>query len=380
MNYKSPPLWLAVGLMMFPQIVETIYSPALTHIAAHFQVSEGQASQTLSVYFLAFAMGVIFWGRLCDKIGRRPAMLAGLLTYALGSLLAILANQFELLLLARIISAFGAAVGSVITQTMLRDSYQGSELARVFSVMGVALSISPVLGLLSGGQLTEEFGYLGVFTCLMIISILLLITSFFRLPETRPETTVNVALLPLFWRMAKDSMLWRAAILVALFNTMLFGYYSLAPFLFSELGLSSSEFGYSGVTLAFATLIGSLLNKLLLKNGLLPIVLVRFAVGLSLLSSAAVWATQESLWFLIPMMGIVVAFGIAIPNILSQALLSYRDVAGSAGALFGLTYYLLLSIGLAIAGCLQSLGLVLSISALVCTICTLRLNFKSNIN
>ncbi len=30
------------------------------------------------------------------------------------------------------IAAFGAAVGSVVTQTMLRDSYQGSDLARVF--------------------------------------------------------------------------------------------------------------------------------------------------------------------------------------------------------------------------------------------------------
>ena len=81
MNNKLPPLWLVVGLMMFPQIVETIYSPVLTHIATQFRVSEGQASQTLSVYFLAFAVGVVCWGRLCDLIGRRPAMLAGLLTW-----------------------------------------------------------------------------------------------------------------------------------------------------------------------------------------------------------------------------------------------------------------------------------------------------------
>lgn len=62
MNNKLPPLWLVVGLMMFPQIVETIYSPVLTHIASQFRVSEGQASQTLSVYFLAFAVGVVLLG------------------------------------------------------------------------------------------------------------------------------------------------------------------------------------------------------------------------------------------------------------------------------------------------------------------------------
>ena len=59
------------------------------------------------------------------------------------------------------------------------------------------------------------------------------------------------------------------------------------------------------------------------------------------------------------MTGVVVAFGLAIPNVLSQALLAYREVAGSAGALFGLGYYLLLSLGLAVAASLQDLGLLL---------------------
>ncbi|CAM4078012.1 multidrug effflux MFS transporter [Aeromonas bestiarum] len=370
MNNKLPPLWLVVGLMMFPQIVETIYSPVLTHIASQFRVSDGQASQTLSVYFLAFAVGVVCWGRLCDLIGRRPAMLAGLFTYGLGTLLALLANQFEVLLLARVISAFGAAVGSVVTQTMLRDSYQGSDLARVFSVMGVALSLSPVLGLVSGGLLAEQFGYLGVFSGLLVLALMLGGIAGWRLPETRPVMTTRVALWPLACRMVRDGGLWRSALLVALFNTMLFGYYSLAPFLFAGLGLNASEFGYSGLALALATLIGSLLNRRLLGMGWLPSALIRLASVLALGAGVAVWAGQDSLWFLLPMMGVVVAFGIAIPNVLSQALLSYREVAGSAGALFGLAYYLLLSLGLALAAALQDLGLLLLGCGLLAVLCS----------
>ena len=370
MNNKLPPLWLVVGLMMFPQIVETIYSPVLTHIASQFRVSDGQASQTLSVYFLAFAVGVVCWGRLCDLIGRRPAMLAGLFTYGLGTLLALLANQFEVLLLARVISAFGAAVGSVVTQTMLRDSYQGSDLARVFSVMGVALSLSPVLGLVSGGLLAEQFGYLGVFSGLLVLALILGGIAGWRLPETRPVMTTRVALWPLAYRMVRDGGLWRSALLVALFNTMLFGYYSLAPFLFAGLGLNASEFGYSGLALALATLIGSLLNRRLLGMGWLPSALIRLASVLALGAGVAVWAGQDSLWFLLPMMGVVVAFGIAIPNVLSQALLSYREVAGSAGALFGLAYYLLLSLGLALAAALQDLGLLLLGCGLLAVLCS----------
>ena len=370
MNNKLPPLWLVVGLMMFPQIVETIYSPVLTHIASQFRVSDGQASQTLSVYFLAFAVGVVCWGRLCDLIGRRPAMLAGLLTYGAGSLLALLANQFETLLLARIISAFGAAVGSVVTQTMLRDSYQGSDLAKVFSVMGAAPSLSPVLGLVSGGLLAEQFGYLGVFSGLLVLAALLLLVAGRWLPETRPASTQRVALWPLAARMARDGGLWRSTALVALFNTMLFGYYSLAPFLFAEQGWSASEFGYSGTVLALATLLGSLLNKRLLGKGWQPASLIQLAASLALGAGAAVWASQSSLWFLLPMMGVVVAYGIAIPNVLSQALLAYREVAGSAGALFGLAYYLLLSLGLAVAAGLQDLGLLLAGCGLLALLCS----------
>ncbi|MBR7631113.1 multidrug effflux MFS transporter [Aeromonas popoffii] len=370
MNNKLPPLWLVVGLMMFPQIVETIYSPVLTQIATQFRVSDGQASQTLSVYFLAFAVGVVCWGRLCDLIGRRPAMLAGLLTYGVGTLLALLANQFETLLLARVISAFGAAVGSVVTQTMLRDCYQGSELARVFSVMGIALSLSPVLGLVSGGLLAEQFGYLGVFSGLLLLALILGGIARWRLPETRPAITTRVALWPLACRMMKDGGLWCCAVLVSLFNTMLFGYYSLAPFLFAELGLSASEFGYSGILLALATLIGSLLNKHLLGRGWQPSSLVRLACVLALVAGLLVWTSQDSLWFLLPMMGVVVAFGIAIPNVLSQALLGYREVAGSAGALFGLAYYLLLSLGLALAATLQDLGMLLLGCGLVAVLCS----------
>ncbi|MEA9422929.1 MFS transporter [Aeromonas caviae] len=333
MNNRLPPRWLVVGLMMFPQMVETIYSPVLTHIATEFRVSEGQASQTLSVYFLAFAAGVVCWGRVCDLIGRRPAMLAGLLTYGAGTLLALLATQFETLLLARVIAA-GFCGDPDHAARQLSGQRSGAGL----SVMGIALSLSPVLGLVSGGLLADGLGYLGVFGALLALAIGLLLMACWQLPETRPATTQRVALWPLACRMVRDTGLWRRAALVALFNTMLFGYYSLAPFLFASLGLSAGEFGYSGIVLASG-------------------------------SSWLVWASQTSLWFLLPMTGVMVAFGLAIPNVLSQALLAYREVAGSAGALFGLGYYLLLSLGLAVAASLQDLGLLLGGCGLLALCC-----------
>jgi len=72
---------LASVLAMFPQIVEAVYSTALPDIQHRFAVSATNASQTLSLFFVAFAVGIVFWGQLSDRTGRRPAMLMGLLIF-----------------------------------------------------------------------------------------------------------------------------------------------------------------------------------------------------------------------------------------------------------------------------------------------------------
>ena len=360
---KKPPLWLLTLLIMFPQLVETIYSPALPDIARAFQVGSERAAQTHSVYFVAFAVGVALWGWLSDRVGRRPAMMAGLLCYGAGSALALVATDFSILLLARMVAAIGAAAGSVVVQTMLRDSYESTALARVFSVMGAALAISPVFGLVSGGWLVSLYGHTGVFVALVLTACLL--------PETRSENTSGSRFGGLVCRMAGDGRLWKNAMLVALLNTMLFSYYSLAPFLFGQLGWSARAFGWTGILLAFASLSGSLWNRKLLSIGLSPEQLVKNACLLALLSGVAAWILQQSVWILVPVVGVVIAYGIAIPNVLSQALSQYREQAGAAGALFGLVYYLLLGMMLGLAGIVQQLGLVLTACAVIACLCSL---------
>ncbi|AYB49238.1 MFS transporter [Candidatus Williamhamiltonella defendens] len=368
-NINQPPLWLLILLIMFPQLVQTIYSPALPDIASSFRVSSEQAAQTLSVYFVSFAIGVVLWGWLSDRIGRRPAMMIGLTFYALGEALAIVAINFNMLLLARMVAALGAAAGSVLVQTMLRDSYKSTALARVFSIIGAALAVSPVFGLLSGGWLVSLYGHMGVFIALSSFSILLLVLTAIALPETRPENTIGHSMLSLAVRMARDSSFWRNAMLISLLNTMIFSYYSLAPFLFEQFGWDSRAFGWTGFLLMFSSLFGSLLNRKLLASNKHTEQLVRHACSLALLSGIAAWGLQSSPWILVPVVGVVVAYGIAIPNILSHALRQYSEQTGAAGALFGLVYYLLLALMLGLAGVVQQLGLVLTACAMIAWLC-----------
>lgn len=366
----KPSLGLMVVMLMFPQIVETIYSPALGSIADTFSVSYAQAAQTLSVYFVAFALGVVTWGVMADKLGRRPTMLIGLVIYSCSALVAMQTLSFTVLILARVMSAFGIAVGSVVTQTMLRDAFDGNELAKVFSLMGMGIALSPVVGMLLGGYLTSAGGYHYVFLALTTMALALFVYNLLKLPETQTENQ-SVNLRDLTVRMVKDPQVIISAVLVALYNIALFSYYQLGAFRFSELGLSAELFGYSGIALGLATLMGSYVNKVLLTRNASQHSLLLLSALLLAGGAVGVYVMLDTLYFVVAMMLVVMSFGIAIPNILSSALVDYKQYAGSAGAVFGLLYYLMIGSGLALTGFVQNLGYVLLACSVVTSIVTL---------
>ncbi|EIW9476521.1 MULTISPECIES: MFS transporter [Klebsiella] len=356
---------LVTALLMFPQIAETIYSPALTDISAHFSVSAADAAQTLAVYFIGFAIGVLFWGWFSDRRGRRPALLLGLAVYTAGCMLALAAPNFGVLLAARILAAFGAAIGSVVGQTVLRDAFEGRQLAAIFSFVGMALAISPAIGVYSGGVLAGWWGMYGVFSALALLAATLLLLCAAVMPETRPSRTANQALWPLLLRMMVDTKIRLAVALVAALNIGLFSYYSQGPFLFARLGLDARAFGYSGMALAAGALAGAQGNRLLLRRGAGQQHIFICAGLLLLLASAGVGLLTHSWLFLLPMMGVATAYAMAIPVVLGTALSDYGDCRGSAGALLGLAYYLIIGLGLAIVGWGESLGITLAICAAV---------------
>ncbi|HEQ1858845.1 TPA: MFS transporter [Providencia alcalifaciens] len=369
---RTLSLSLAIALMMFPQIVETIYSPALTDIAAAFQVSAEQASQTLSLYFFAFAFGVVFWGRMCDVIGRRPTILLGLFLYGIASVSALFVSHFYGLLLLRMLSAFGAAVGSIGTQTMMRDSFQGHTLAKVFSVMGIALAISPALGMIFGAGLVWIGSYRAVFMGLALLAAILLLWACYKLPETKPSNVIKTPFLITFLHMLGDKRILQNVMLIAFFNINLFSYYQLGPFIFEQLTFNQQQFGLTGILLAFGVGLGSLINHILLAKKWSTEKLVKLASGVSLISGGLVYLLQDSIWFVLPVMGIVVGYGVAIPNILAHALNHYQDRKGTAGAILGLFYYLGLALGLMAAGEVQNLGFVLTTSSLILLLTALK--------
>ncbi len=357
---KTNPLWLLTLLVMLPQFVETIYSPVLPSVQEYFGVKEESATLTISLYFIAFALGVAFWGIQCDRIGRKKSLQYGLITYGIGTVAAVFAPSFMILLSARIISAFGISVGSIVTQTILRDTYDREHISKVFSWIGIGLSVSPVIGMLTGSLLASVSGYQGVFITLCLVAALFYILSQKRVSETFPfpKQISFKTLTSLLKQMLTDHEIIRCCLLIMSFNVLLFSYYSLAPFIFKEQEYSSYAFGYSSIVLAAGTFAGAQLNRRLLLKGLESSGLIKISTLGSFIASVMVWIlTGEGIYFVIPYFFIVMAFSMAIPNILSTALIQYKNETGSAGALLGLIYYVMIGLGLVSIGFIQHLGI-----------------------
>jgi Bcr/CflA subfamily drug resistance transporter len=355
-NQKRLSIGLLIALVGFPQISETIYTPALPNVASGLQASAYMVEATLAIYFLGFALGVLLWGTTSDYCGRRKAMLMGLIIYGIGTVGCANVGSVEALLAWRFLQAFGASVGSVITQTMLRDSYDGAERTKLFAVMSGALAFSPAIGPLLGGFISEFLGWRANFWALAILSIILGIWSFLSLPETRPKHIERLSIgkiCLLFMDMIRSRVLWGHVLLIGATNGILFGFYQEAPFVFIEqLGMQPTYYGFFGLLIAAATILAARISYRQSN---------RFSPQRIIQCGAACVFVGGFIFTLTVMMGIfdLKAFGISIavatlfliffgvgliiPNSLSHALKPYQMAAGTAGSIFGGCYYCLIA-------------------------------------
>ena len=179
-----PAIWLIILMAGLPQFAETVYTPTLPEIANALKTSVPMVEYTLTIYLFGFAIGTLFWGKLSDSIGRKSCVIAGLFIFILGCIGCYFSNTITLLLISRFVQAFGGSIGSVLTQTICRDAFQGPSLGKVYASVGSALAIFPAIGPVIGGTIASNFAWFNIFLVLLVAATLLLVLVIIYLPET----------------------------------------------------------------------------------------------------------------------------------------------------------------------------------------------------
>jgi DHA1 family bicyclomycin/chloramphenicol resistance-like MFS transporter len=176
---------LTAALMAITALSIDIMLPALPAIGSDLGVgSDNDRQKVIILYMAGFSAGQLIYGPLSDRFGRKPVLLGGLALFVLGSLGALLSSSFDTLLAARLVQGFGAASPRVVAIAVVRDLYEGRQMARVMSLAMMVFIIIPVLAP-SAGQALLHFGdWHLMFYVLLVMGLAVALWSGLRLPET----------------------------------------------------------------------------------------------------------------------------------------------------------------------------------------------------
>ncbi|WP_442985459.1 multidrug effflux MFS transporter [Saprospira sp. CCB-QB6] len=174
-------MWAVLGLLMaFTSLSVDIYLPAMPLMHNDLQ---GDVELTITGFLLGFSIAQLIWGPISDRVGRKWPLLLGLILFVIGSVGCALADNIVEMIIWRVIQAFGACVGPMLSRAMIRDLFGKTKAAETLSVLMVIMAIAPIAAPLIGGQMIKFTTWHSMFWLLAVIGAIMAL-SVFGLPET----------------------------------------------------------------------------------------------------------------------------------------------------------------------------------------------------
>ena len=337
---------VAVDLIGFGVVL-----PLLPLYAQRFHASAATVGAMFASFSLAQLVFAPIWGRVSDRVGRKPVLILSLVGTALGTLLTGLAGSLPLLFAGRIVDGVSGASVSV-AHASVADVAPPRERARLFGLLGAAFGVGFVAGP-TIGALAALFGDRAPFFVAAAIAGVNALVAIRRLPETNRRRAGVSA--PLTWTPqtgledevvvleedveGEDAPAPKRSVplllVVAFLSLVAFSAFEVTFPLFghARLGfqLTSTAGLFAAIGLLLAAVQSSLVHPAVRRfgeTGTLRVGLAVNAAGLLLLSAVHSW------WLLVPaLVALVVGQGLAMPA-LTAAFAGSAD-AGRTGGVLG---------------------------------------------
>ena len=166
----------------------SIVNIAIPHAKADLHISNADQQWVVTAYTLAFGSLLLLGGRIGDFIGRKRALIIGLLGFAAASGLGGIASSQSLLFAARgLQGVFGALLAPSALALISVTFTIPKERARAFGVMGAISGGGAAIGLILGGTLTEYFSWRWCLGVNIPIAIAAALLAFKYVHESKAE-------------------------------------------------------------------------------------------------------------------------------------------------------------------------------------------------
>ncbi|MGR8010811.1 multidrug effflux MFS transporter [Streptomyces hypolithicus] len=340
------------GLTALPPLSMDMYLPALPDVTDSLRAPAATVQLTLTACLAGMALGQLVVGPMSDRFGRRRPLLLGMIVYVVATAICAFAPTIELLIAFRLLQGLAGAAGIVIARAMVRDLYDGVEMARFFSTLMLISGVAPVIAPVIGSQVLRITDWRGVFAVLTVIGTLLTLVVARWLHETLPverrhEGGVRQALHTMRGLLT-DRVFTGYTLTGGLAFAALFAYISASPYVVQEIyGASPQTFSLLFAINSIGLIsVGQINGKLLVGRVSMDRVL---ALGLALIATASLALLLMTAGVfgevgLVPIAAglfvLMSAMGLALPNTNTLALTRTPHAAGSASALLGTSTFL----------------------------------------
>jgi len=349
-------LTLSVFFLLFvlTQWSSSVYLPLVPKIATLFTSHKKLIVSSLSLFFLGYAIGQLFWGILSDYIGRYLTLLIALIIYFIFELSMISIHSAVWFVVLLSITGFSVSANTSVGNALIKDIY-GTKAKAVIGYVGIAMACAPVVAPIIGSHLYLTWSWQSIFIFLSILgfSILILFSIHFRqegkkyilkkkeasVASKKPTTSV--------FAMLKETLLDKRfsahiSILSITFG-IFFSLLLLTPFLLVDWAhLPVKIVGYLMFATTLTYIIGAILNVLLAKRKE-----SRFIVNLGLLFmslgsviflvNSFIFSNLISLVNLFAMATCMLGIGAVLPASKAGAMMVRENYIGTAASVMKFT-------------------------------------------
>lgn len=180
---------LLASIIAVSPLAIDMYLPAMPILATQFSTDMPSIQNSLSIYLLGYALGLLFFGPLADKHSRRKLVIIGISGFTLMSLAIPFATSIEQFLMLRFGQAFISSAATVVVPGTIKERY-GQNTAKGFSYVSMIMMVAPMIAPSIGSVLLLH-SWQAIFITLGLYSLFILGLAYRFLPEKHAAITTE---------------------------------------------------------------------------------------------------------------------------------------------------------------------------------------------
>ena len=193
-HYQVTFAILAAGIGAYA-LLQSLVIPVLTTVAKELHTSQDAATWVLTAYLLSASVMTPILGRVGDMFGKKWVFVATLIALAVGSVLAALAPNIGVMIVARVIQ--GLAGGMLpVGFGIIRDEFPAEKVAGAVGILAALTAVGGGLGIVLAGPIVDALGWRWLFWLPMIVTAIAAVGAVLFVPESPIRSPGTISWLP----------------------------------------------------------------------------------------------------------------------------------------------------------------------------------------